>query len=326
MPEMTKAENAFFESGGQTVDKSLNEGLPAPEPAKPTEPVAPAEPASSAAPTGPTEPAKTPAEIAAANAEATKARQKLLADLGAVPLEALQEARNEGKLTKQELQALKQRWEQVEPLLAQLKPAAKPSEPNPYDPMAQPQEHKAYQEWLDAKQFIAESKTRQEREDRERQSASRTQQILGWADTQRQVFEKATPDFKDAMDFAVESRTNELKAIGMNDIEISQAVEASKAEIIMLAANRTMQGTPTNPAQLIYEFAKARGYKGKATDDAALKAAAKIQAGQQASGGLKGGAAPQEKVTLEDVARIDTSTPAGRRKYDEMWDKAIGNA
>src|SRR5690348_5727042 len=269
----TAAENTFFESGGNDASAVIaeNKDLVKEAPRETKVEVTPKEAAVTTGAETKTEvtETKTPAEIAAANAEATKARQRLLADLGAVPLEALQEARQEAKTLKQQQAELAAWKQQVEPLLAQLKPQ---KTGNPYDPNAQPNEYANY-EWEAQKREVAELKQARERDAQQQLAAQRTQQILGWADTQRQSFEKATPDFKDALDFAVESRSNELKAIGMNDMEISQAVEASKAEIIMLAANRTMQGTPTNPAQLIYEFAKARGYKGKEAPDKALTAA-----------------------------------------------------
>src|SRR5579872_6739176 len=106
-PQLSKAESEFFSSGGTVVADSLKEGLPA----APEQPVkgnneVPRETSTQVEPEKPVVTAepetKTPEEIAKANSDATKARQKLLADLGAVPLEALQEARNEGKLTKQE--------------------------------------------------------------------------------------------------------------------------------------------------------------------------------------------------------------------------------
>lgn len=286
--QLSDAENKFFESGGETVDKSLTEGKPEPvepkiEPkaADPAEPIEPVE-----------EPkTKTPAEIAAESEAATKARQKLLADLGAVPLEALQEARGEAKLTRTQLEEMRRWKEQVEPLLKQLKPA---EQGNPYDPNTQPNEYSAY-EWNALQNQVKSLKEGQERTAQERAAAEQSQRIMNWGQAQERAFIEKQPDYADAAKFAREARSRQLAVFNPDPAWIEATINNEIAGIIAQSAQATMQGFPTNPAEKAYQYAIANGYtpKGKTDDDAATKAAAKIQAGQQAAGGLKGGAAPK---------------------------------
>jgi hypothetical protein len=334
-PQLSKAESEFFSSGGTVVAESLKEGLPAaPEqPVKgnnevPHETSVEKQPEKQAV-TNESE-TKTPEEIAKANADATKARQKLLADLGAVPLEALQEARNEGKLTKQELASLKQRLEQVEPLLQQLKPQQAPAEQNPYDQNTQPAEYKQYQEWIETKQAAKEFKEYKQKNEQLAQANAQTQQILSWNSTQEAEFKKTNPDFDEALKFASAARDAELQATlpWLTEAERQQAVLSDRAQIIQAAALRTMQGIPTNPAELVFSYAKARGYKTAAPAPAVDKTTAaleKIAAGQAASGGLNGGAAPKGEITPQDLAtrKVNPLDPESVKAWERDWKKAM---
>lgn len=316
--QLNDAENKFFESGGETVDKSLTEGLPV-EP-KPAEPAVAAEPAE---PTETTEPkAKTPAEIAAESEAATKARQKLLADLGAVPLEALQEARQESKTLKQQQADLLAWRQQVEPLLKQLKPA---EQGNPYDPNTQPNEYSAY-EWNALQNKVKELTEGQQRTAQERAAQEQSQRIMNWGQAQERAFIEKQPDYADAAKFAREARSRQLAVFNPDPAWIDATINNEIAGIIAQAAQATMQGIPTNPAEKAYQYAIANGYapKGKTQDNDAVAAAAKIQAGQQASGGLKGGAAPKGKISPEELAAIDTTTKAGKKRFDDGWKELYG--
>lgn len=254
-----------------------------------------------------------------AKAEREKKRKEAIEGLGLVPLEALQEARNEGKLTKRQLEELQAWKQQVEPLLSQLpKPNAKPAEPNPYDPNVQPAEYKAYQEWLDTKQSVNEFKLWKQEQEQRAQQTQQLQAAASWASTQEAEFAKIQPNYQDAFKYAEEHRLRELQAMGMNPQQAQAVLQQNRLEIVGLA----MQ-TGKNPGQIVWDIALQRGFnpENKGHDKAA-QAAAKIQAGQRAAGGLNGGGStPKGEMTLEDINRMPTKTPAQRKAYNEAWTK-----
>jgi hypothetical protein len=116
-------------------------------------------------------------------------------------------------------------------------------------------------------------------------------------------FEKATPDFKAAYDFLLNSRAAELRAIGYETPEtLHQALIADEFAIAQMAMEKGK-----SPAELIYNLANQRGYK-KATGgkpDAEAEAAAErlatIERGQAAHKSLSntGGSSGDQEMTAE---------------------------
>jgi hypothetical protein len=335
MPQLSQAEAEYFKSGGTVVAENLTKDLPA-GPSVPTkghneapddkgstpgEATPAAEPTAKPAEQAVTEPAKTPEEIAKANADATKARQKLLADLGAVPLEALQEARFEAKTLKQQQAELAAWKAQVEPLISQLKPQ---QQGNPYDPNQNPVEYSNY-EWTALQNQVKTLTETQKQAEQTRLANENTQRVMNWGQAQERAFVEKQPDYAEAAKFAREARTKQLAVFNPDPAWIDATINNEIAGIIASAAQATMQGNYTNPAEQAYKYALANGYTPKAAGgkDKALEAMTKIAAGQAASGGLNGGSAPKGEMTMEDLARMPTRTPEQRQAYDAAWKKVM---
>jgi hypothetical protein len=83
------------------------------------------------------------------------------------------------------------------------------------------------------------------------------QAAVNYAAQVENSFRQQTPDYDDALNFAVESRKAELRIWGVPEDQIGVSIHDELATVVNNSiANRT------NHAQQIYEFAKLRGYKG----------------------------------------------------------------
>lgn len=313
MSELTPAEKTFFESGGSD-DKGLlaeNKELVA-DPAPPEEaPAVIADPA-------PKVEAKP--DEAKVKAEKDARRKAAIEEFNLVDFGAVTETRAEAKeLRRQnaEFQAWKQ---QVEPLLAQLKP----KEGNPYNQESQPVEHANY-EWQALQTQVKTLSEGRQRDEQTRQAQERNNQVLNWGANQEREFIKSQPDYAEAAAFARESRDKQLAVFYPDPNQRAQIINMEIAQIISQSADATLRGMPTNPAQKAYEFAIANGYKVKAKETPSTEVVETIQRGQQASGGLNGGAAPKgAKISAEELARMPTNTPAQKKAWQKAWEECYG--
>lgn len=81
------------------------------------------------------------------------------------------------------------------------------------------------------------------------------QEIQSWANQQLAAFVAETPDYLKAENHALTIRKAELAALGFDEAQAAQAIRQDLAQIVMAAKQRGV-----NPAKLIYDIAKARGY------------------------------------------------------------------
>jgi len=115
-----------------------------------------------------------------------------------------------------------------------------------------------------------------------------------------ETFQKATPDYRTAYDFLLQSRAAELQAIGYDTPEaLHQALIADETAIAEMAFSKNK-----SPAEMIYALAKQRGYKAAAPDPSKGKGAEKletIERGQAANKSLSstGGSAGDADMTAE---------------------------
>ena len=194
---------------------------PTPEPAK-------AEPTPQPAQTEEPAPAPTVPQETATPEPAKTAEEKF------VPLKALQEQREEAK-------ELKRKLAELEAYIKSPPPQQEPTaEPDPEQDPIGALKH--------AKQQLDEFRKQQEWQQYESQVWDRYRTVGQQAIAQK-------PDFKDAYQYALQSRATELRAFGYTDEQIPQVI---KQEEFQIAASALERGQ--NPADVIYEFAKARGF------------------------------------------------------------------
>ena len=332
LQQLNEHETKFFESQGSEVHESLREGLPDPKSAgiepkvepkvevnveqkEGVEKAVPDKKAAGEDVTPITELKTESSEVkleVEAEAKRNTERQRLIKEMGLVPLEALQEARAESKQIKEQMRQYEEFQRQV---AAQLRPQAQQGEPIPdavEDPLG-------YTQWAITQLARQNEQLSQWQQGQalQQQQAVQMQQLSGWVTQQEGEFEKEHPDYAKAYEHIVKIRRSELKAMGFN----SQQQDAAIIQDAQLVASQAIQ-VGKNPAEILWELAETRGYKTE-KPDVATAAIAKITAGQAASGGLKGGSA-QGKMTAEDLAKMPVKTPAQKSAFEKGWKEVYG--
>ena len=208
---------------------------------------------------------------------------------GFVPHGAMHEERKRRQEAEQELQALREQ-------MAALK-QPKPAEPEYVDPIADPEAHRKWTEHQIAK--VAKEQQAFSQEYRQQQILH---QRVSEAARLEQEFAARTPDYTEAATFLRDNRVQELRLMGWLDADIPQII-AQDANAMFDNARRNGK----NPAEVLYQAAKMRGWSGKSldsvTDADKVTALAKAQAATATIGAAAGGAAPVT-YTMEMLAKM----------------------
>lgn len=157
---------------------------------------------------------------------------------------------------------------------------------------------------------IQSLKTSQEQRDQQAQEQTQAteneNQLLSQVQSYVTEFTKNNTDYQDALTHVLDSRAQELRMMGTPEAQIQQALQQ---ESMGLAQNAIATGG--NPAEVVYNLAKLRGY----TPSAKPAALDQIEKGQQASTTLPSGA--NEGPSLLDVEQMSDE------EFDEYWKKEI---
>lgn len=286
--ELTEQEQKYFESGGKT---EVEEEAPAAE----APPEAPA-PEVEAKP--PVVEKKTPSKFTY-SADTDNVQD----DLGRkyVPLGAIQEARNENKALKKELEDFKQKWTGGEQKLNTLLQRLQGDKPEPpafeKDPLAN---LKAKNDALEA-----DLKTIKEAEERRGKESESNNQL---AEFQRNVvaaertFAKANPDYAEAVAKVQDIWRAELETAGVPENFIEHTLARRGAQFTHAALQKEQ-----NPAEAVYKLAQRYGYKKaeskKDEPNKDKEKLATIAKGQEAEKSLTGGKGASE-MSLEALATM----------------------
>ncbi|HSC47382.1 MAG TPA: hypothetical protein VLG68_04795 [Gammaproteobacteria bacterium] len=298
IPQLNEAESKFFESGGRELTPSLSEGMP---------PDAPLVVGAAGEPSVPEMDGEGQTQSSA---------QKENREKRVVPLEALQQERAEKKQLREELKqfrdwqaALTQRLQQL-PAYAEAATARQAPAPDPKEKPLDYINHVLGQLQSNTVELQA---WRQQQEAAAQQRAT-VQQYADWAAAQEQEFAKAQPDYRDAYRYAAEVRDKELQALGYSDPTVrANITRMNTAEIV---SNALQQGR--NPAELVWEYARARGFASKGGKPGAE---AKIAAGMQVAGAKlnQGGAVGEGELSAKDLAGITDP-----EEFEKAWKKVFG--
>jgi len=142
-------------------------------------------------------------------------------------------------------------------------------------------------------------------------------------------FHGKTPDFMDAYNHLLQSRANELRVLyQMPEEQIGRQLQQEEMGLVALAFKQNR-----NPAELLYENAKLRGYAKKAAAPAVAPAAASpptappvlpaaaIEAEKAKAAAAtslsSGGKSPKAGPTAEDLLE------AQGEEFDKLWDKIM---
>lgn len=161
----------------------------------------------------------------------------------------------------------------------------------------------------------------------ERARAQMTEQQRQLADLQTRTraataeFQEENPDYPDALNHLMESRVKELRVFGMDDAQIANALSS---EAIAIA--RFAEQNERNPAEVVYEMARLRGYAKAATKPAPATTASptaeslqekldKIDKGQRDAQTLAnaGGGKKDKNLSLADIEKMSDE------EFDKVW-------
>lgn len=300
IPQMNESETKFFESGGQEVAESLREPAPATEPAE-GRPAAETESRE-----GQTEETKSGAVPSGEPPSRAEGRF--------VPLQALQEERAEKKQLREELRQYRDWQQQLAQRLQQMPATQAPQAP---DPQTRPLDYINHVLGNMQNTTAELQQWRQQQEAETRQRAA-VQQYASWATSQEREFSKEQPEYHDAYRYAADARDRELQALGYADASTrANIVRMNTGEIIN---NAIQQGR--NPAELVWEYARARGFAPKGGRNSGnVEAQAKIAAGLQAAGGKlnQGGSGGESEVSAKDLAGITDP-----EEFEKAWKRVFG--
>lgn len=226
-------------------------------------------------------------------------------DLRTVPYVALKEERQKRQKEREERLKLEGRLSVIE---QEWRRQPAPEKPKELDPLARLER---------ADKFI-------EQTERQQQHDAQRRQIVVQYEASAREFEKETPDFRAAYDYAVDHRLNELMLMGHDAATAQQILADNELAIVALA----MQ-SGRSPAEIIYAQAKHRGYTAKKAEPApkepetAAQKLATVSQGQQASKSLsQAPGAPAKPGSLESLLNLsDEEFDAATRgkKWEKLW-------
>lgn len=226
-----------------------------------------------------------------------------------VPLKALQEERHkraEYERQLQEFQRREQEWAAwAEQMQQQMQPQEQFPEPDPEtDPIGA---LKYTKQQLEAMQQYA---AQQAYVQQQAQHIDTLNKVAFQSATQ---YQQKTPDYQDAYRYALNSRAQELMALGTPQEAIPAVLQREELSLIDTALRNGR-----NPAEAIYHFAKARGFSGNtapASNDPNLQQAKAAVAPSATSGGAP---STRGSMSLADIANLKGAA------FDSAWNKHFG--
>lgn len=150
----------------------------------------------------------------------------------------------------------------------------------------------------------------------EKQYKQESERVLSDYRDMAEDFKAEAPDFTDAYNHFVQVRIAEFKALGYSDDE---AADAALQDELQFADSLMRQGK--NPAKVIYEITKARGWKKaeQKPEEKSISGDEKLKMLEKGtkSAKLPSGAPSQGEVTLEMLAEMSDE------EFAANWDKVM---
>lgn len=140
----------------------------------------------------------------------------------------------------------------------------------------------------------------------------------------RDEFTKSTPDFQAAYDHLRNTRTEDMKALGIPQDQINQALLRDE---LIIAQNAIQQGK--NPAEIMYQMSKRHGYSASSVKQAVQQSTTKldtIQRGQQTSKPLSAAPPANDDISLETLKNASEADLNKLVLDDKSWNKISGNS
>lgn len=228
-----------------------------------------------------------------------------------VPLGALHEERSKRQELQSRLDETIQKMGKMEALWEQLQNKEATPELPDYEEDPAGYLH-AQIEQLQAKLNGFEEKSVEQERVQEQQQTE--QQLLEKYAASVRTYSQEAPDFNDAYQYLSSTMDQDLVARGYDDpLERANILQYEEGLMVGRALN-----SGKNPAEIIYNYAKARGYaQQESQEEDKLERIEKGQQAAQTLNGPSGGAEPP--TTLERLAELADADPAA---FDAEWEKA----
>lgn len=227
-----------------------------------------------------------------------------------VPLQALNEARHQNRELRQKYSELELKVKQFEEMRQQVEEWRKAQQQAQQQQEFSKDPLGALQKDLQSLKQ-AQQETAQQQAERERAAAEASALERAVA-TRVQEFSKAQPDYPDALKFVLETRAKELAMFGVPQEEIENQLSL---ESLQLARSALTSGT--NPAEVVYNLAKIRGYSVKPAKTAPDKVVA-LERGQKAAQSLSNARGASEETSL--LTKVEEMSD---EEFDKFWDKEV---
>lgn len=230
-----------------------------------------------------------------------------------VSIDALHQARREAQEAKARAQALEQKVQGFDEMRQQL------------DEWRKQQQQRTQEQEFDADplgairreiQDLKQSQSKaQQTTQQQTEQMQRAQELERTVASQVQQYTAQQPDYPDALNHLMRVRAEELQIWGAGEAEIPRLLEAEAQQI---AESAVQSGR--NPAELVYQMAKLRGYA-PAPKEAKPKATVeRIDRGQKAAQSLSNTQGEAEGVGLTDIAKMSDA------EFDAYWEKMAADA
>jgi hypothetical protein len=277
--------------------------------------VAPSEPAERPVEAASTEPAPIEPETQEPAVEAPETQETATEEVDRrVPLKALQEERQKRAELERKAQEYEQRLYEMQQWAEQVQQQMGQPQPEPVvepDPETDP---------IGALKAARDQLRQMQEATQQQQYVERLNQVAYQAAVEAQ---QRVPDYQDAYKYAINSRAQELLALGTPQQAISQILQQEELRLIDTAVRNGR-----NPAEAIYSFAKARGFQGKTVAPAPAPAPAAApdpvlaQAKAEVAASASAGGAPPSRgqMSISDIAQLNGAA------FDSAWKKLEAQA
>lgn len=209
-----------------------------------------------------------------------------------VKIQALDEQKHKRRAAESEVQRLREQNAVMMDRLNQIVTAQNPqNQVDPNDPIAVHDLKLRQTEYE-----LAQLRQRQQSEDYQRQQSENVQGLVNWAQGQATEFLQEKPDFAEAYKHVATNRAAELKAMGLSQQEVRQAIIRDEIWVYEHAHQ-----TGKNPAEVIYQMALNTGYKAGSDGDQKIGT---LQRGLKASQNIGTGGTAVGRPTPEQIAAM----------------------
>lgn len=239
-----------------------------------------------------------------------------------VPLKALQEERQKRAEYERQVQAYERQIAEMQGYFAAMQQQQAGMGHNGGPPMEQPQPEPdpetdpigALKHAREQQRQLQEAIQQQQEAARQQQYVQQLNQAAYQAATQ---YQQQAPDYQDAYRYALNSRAQELVALGTPPQSINQILQREELSLVDTALRNGR-----NPAEAIYHFAKARGFQGGTSPAPAQSAPNPALQQQKAAvaASASAGGAPASKggVSVTDLGNLKGAA------FDAAWSKLFG--